>query len=83
MKIYNSYILAVAVLLMLTTVIMVAIGVDSLDTYYMFYIIGALFVTELYVYFNTKARRGLSLVGGILFGGFILAISLQVVEYFV
>jgi len=61
-KIYNSYILIIAVLLLLTTVILVAIGQNSLDIYYTIYIIEALIVTELYVYLNAKARRGLTMV---------------------
>ena len=80
MKIYNSYILIVAVLLLLTTVILVAMGQNSLDIYYTAYVIEALIVTELYVYFNAKARRGLNLVSTILFGGFLAIVSLQVIR---
>ena len=80
MKIYNSYILIVALLLLLTTVILVATGQNSLDIYYTIYIIEALIVTELYVYFNAKARRGLNLVSAILFGGFLFIASLQVIK---
>jgi hypothetical protein len=79
-KIYNNYILIIAVLLLLTTVIMVAMGQNSLDIYYTVYVIEALIVTELYVYFNAKARRGLNLVSTILFGGFLVIVSLQVIK---
>ena len=80
MKIYNSYILTLAALLLLTTVILVALGQNALDVYYSIYIVEALVVTELYVYFNTKARRGLNLVSAVLFGGFLLILSLQVIK---
>ena len=80
MKIYNSYILIIAVLLLLTTVILVATGQNSLDIYYTVYIIEALTVTELYVYLNAKARRGLTMVSTILFGGFLFVVSLQVIK---
>ncbi len=80
MKIYNNYILIVAVLLLLTTVILVAMGQNSLDIYYTVYVIEALIVTELYVYFNAKARRGLNLISTILFGGFLVIVSLQVIR---
>lgn len=83
MKIYNSYILIIAVLLLLTTVILVATGQNSLGIYYTVYIIEALIVTELYVYFNAKARRGLNLVSTILFGGFLVVVSLQVIRMLV
>jgi len=80
MKIYNNYILIIAILLLLTTVILVAMGQNALDVYYSIYIIEALIVTELYVYFNAKARRGLNLVSAILFGGFLFIVSSQVIR---
>jgi len=79
-KIYNSYILIIASLLLLTTVILVALEQNSLDVYYTIYVIEALIVTEVYVYFNAKARRGLSLVSAILFAGFLFIVSLQVIK---
>jgi len=79
-KIYNSYILIITILLLLTTVILVALGQNSLDIYYTIYITEALIVTELYVYFNAKARRGLNLVTYILFGGFLGILALRVVN---
>jgi hypothetical protein len=82
-KIYNSYILIVAVLLLLTTVILVALRQNSLDIYYTVYIIEALVVTELYVYLNAKARRGLTMVSIILFSGFLVIVSLQVIKIIV
>lgn len=80
MKIYNNYILTISILLLLTTIILVAWGQNSLDVYYSMYIIEALIVTELYVYFNAKARRGLNLVSAILFGGFLVIVSLKVIK---
>ena len=80
MKIYNRYILTVALLLLLTTIILIATGQNSLDIYYTIYVIEALIVTELYVYFNNKARRGLNLVSTVLFGGFAVALCLQVLK---
>ena len=80
MKIYNSYIVTIALLLLLTTIILIAIGQNSLDIYYSIFIIEALVVTELYVFFNTKARRGLNLVSAILFVGFLAIVSLQVIK---
>ncbi len=80
MKIYNNYILIVAILFLLTTVSLVAMGQNALDIYYSIYIIEALIVTELYVYFNAKARRGLNFVSAILFGGFLFIVSLQVIK---
>ena len=80
MKIYNRYILTIALLLLLTTIILIATGQNSLDIYYTIYVIEALIVTELYVYFNNKARRGLNLVSTVLFGGFAVALCLQILK---
>jgi len=78
MKIYNRYILVVAVLLLLTTVILIGIGQTSLDVYYSTYVLEALVVTELYAYLSSKARRGLSAVSLMLFGGFLIVVVLKV-----
>lgn len=79
MRIYNVYVLIVSALLMLTTVILVALGQSSLAVYYSSYIIEALVVTEMFAYFIPKARRGLNLVSATLFGGFMVVICLQII----
>ena len=80
MTIYNRYIITVTLLLLLSTIILIGIGQNSLDIYFTTYIIEALIITELYVYFNDKARRGLTYVSTILFGGFAIAICLQIIR---
>ena len=80
MRLYNRYILTVAFSLLLTTVILIAIGQNSLGIFYTVYVIEALIITELYVYFNDKARRGLTYVSTMLFGGFAIALCLQVLK---
>jgi len=74
MRIYNSYILVVASLMLVTTVILAAYGTASLDVYYTLYVVEALIVTELYVYFNSRARRGLTVVSTVLFAGFLIVV---------
>ncbi|HEY41210.1 MAG TPA: hypothetical protein G4O18_05055 [Dehalococcoidia bacterium] len=80
MKIYNSYLLFVAGLLLLTTVILAACNVDSLDVYYTLYVVEALIVTELYVYFSSRARRSLTVVGTLLFAGFLVIVASAVLK---
>ena len=80
MKTYNHYIIIVASLLLLTTVILAGSGQDSLDIYYTAYVIETLVVTELYGYLNAKARRGLSQISIVLFGGFLVIVSLRVIK---
>ena len=80
MKIYNRYIISVAITLLMTTVLLVAAGQTSLDTYYSIYVIEALIITEMYVYFNKKSRRALHVVSTVLFGGFIIVLCFQVIK---
>jgi len=81
MKVYNSYILIIAILFLLTTVILVSMGENRLNVYYIAYVIEFLIVTMLYdVYFSAKARRGLNFVSAILIGGFFLIVSLEVIK---
>jgi len=80
LKIYNRYLLTVSFSLLLTTVILVAIGLSTLEAFYSIYILEALVITELYVYFNSKARRGLTFASIVLFAGFLLAVCFQAVK---
>ncbi len=80
MKIYNGYILITALVLLLTTIILIATEQTSLNVYYTAYILEALIITELFVSFNAKARRGLTLISVVLFGGFLFVASLEVIK---
>ncbi len=80
MRLYNRYIITIATLLIVTTAILVAFGVNSLAIYYVIYIIEAFIVTELYRQFGPRARRGLNIVSIILLGGFLPVIVLQFVK---
>lgn len=74
------YILTVAILLMLTAVILNALGSRAISIYYTVFILEALIATELFVYFNSRARRGLNLVSMVLFGGFSVVVLLQIIR---
>ena len=80
MRIYNTYILTISLSLLLTTVILIALGLAAIDVYYTIYIVEALVITELHVCFNSKARRGLTLASIILFTGFLFALVIQVIK---
>jgi hypothetical protein len=79
-KIYNRYVITVSLFLLLTTIILIATGQNSIDLYFTVYVIEALAITELYVHINNKARRGLTYVSTILFGGFAIALCLQILK---
>jgi hypothetical protein len=78
LKIYNQYFINVAIVLLATTVILIAAGQTSLDIYYSLYVIEALIITELFVYFSRKTRRALNIIGIMLFGGFGIVLCIQV-----
>jgi len=80
MKIFNRYILTVASILLLSTVLLIAAGQNSLERYFSVYVIEALVITELYVYLNQKARRGLNYVSVLLFGGFAFILCFQILK---
>ena len=80
MRIYDRYILFLALLFLSTTVFLSAFTEAGLDLYFSIYVIEALVLTELYVYLNPKARRGLNLVSYILFAGFLAIVAQKVVE---
>ncbi|HJX13601.1 MAG TPA: hypothetical protein VJ377_08775 [Dehalococcoidales bacterium] len=80
MRLYNRYILTVSVCLLLTAVTLIALGGNSLDVYYIVFIVEALIITELYAYFSGRARRGLNYAGAILFAGFIVVLGLQIIN---
>lgn len=67
-------------MLLTTTVILIAAGQTSLDIFYSLYVVEALIVTELFVYFNKKSRRVLNIVGVLLFGAFGIVLCLQVLK---
>ena len=80
MKVYNRYILWLAGLFALTTVILAAYGQRQLDVYFSLYLIESLALTLLYVHLNPRARRGLNLVGYVLFAGFMGIVIMKVME---
>ena len=80
MTIYNRYFITVASVLLSTTVILIAAGQTSLDMFYSLYVVEALIITELFVYFNKKSRRVLNIVSVMLFGGFGIVLCLQVMK---
>ena len=82
MRIYNRYIMTVVTLLLVTTVIMVACKVTSLENYYSVYVLETLVATEVYGYcgFSIRARRGLHTVSVVLFLGFIGVLVIRVVK---
>jgi hypothetical protein len=80
MRVYNSFIVALALAFTAITVVMAAYKADKLDTYYSAYTIALLVLVSLYMYFNPKARRALGAVSLLAFAGFGVIVLFKVVE---
>ena len=79
-RIYNRYILSLALLFTLTTVILSFSAQSQLDLYFSVYLIECLVVTSLFVYLNPKAMKRLNAIWYVLFGGFMVIVAMKVVE---
>ncbi len=80
MRIYNNYVLSLAIAACSINLILAFWGQEDLEVYFTVNIISYLIITLLYVYLNPKARRALNAIGFVLFGGFMVIVTLKVVE---
>ena len=80
MRVYNSFIAALALSFALITVIMAVYRVETLDAYFALYTIALLVLTSLYMFFSPRARRALNQIGIGAFGGFMVVVAIKVVE---
>ena len=80
MRLYNRYIITIAILFILSTAILVASGINTLGIYYVIYIVEAFIVTELYRRFIPRARHGLNVVSIILLCGFVPVVILNFIK---
>lgn len=78
MRVYNRYIISLALLLMTTTVALAFAGQDQLDLYFAAYLIECLIVTLLFAHLNRSGRRALGIIGVFLFIGFICIVISRV-----
>ncbi len=79
MSIYNQYFAVMASVLLLTTAVLTAVGASTLSLYYVIYVIEALVITELFAHFKSEVRRGLGAVGFLLFVGFMVVVTSQII----
>ena len=80
MRIYNRYILTLALLFTIINVIMISLGQKSLDVYFAVLAIASLVVSLLYVHFSPGARRALNAVAVAFFAGFLVVVALKVIN---
>lgn len=80
MRIYNRYVLSLALASCVINTLLALFGQNDLGVYLTINIIAYLVITVLYVYFNPRARRALSSIGVVLFGSMLVIVALTVIE---
>jgi len=80
MRIYNKYILTLAISSGLINSILAFLDNFALETYFIINITAYLAITLVYVYLNPRARRALSTIGIVLFGGFVVTVVLKAMD---
>ncbi len=80
MRIYNKYIVSLALAAGLVNTLLAFLGQDDLGVYFTINTIVYLVITLLYVYFNPRARRALNTISVVLFAGFMVVVVLNVME---
>ena len=80
MRIFNKYIISLALTSCLINIILAFSGQNNLEIYFIINILAYLIITLLYVYLNPRARKALNTIGIVLFAGFMVIVSLKVIE---
>lgn len=77
---YNRYVMSLAVVTCLTSIVLAFLGQEDLTVYFIANVVAYLLTTLLYVYLNPRARKALNTVGVVFFAGFLVIVTLKVVE---
>lgn len=81
MRIYNKYIISLAIASGLINSALAFLGQTDLGLYFTVNIITYLVITLLYVYLNPRARGALNTVSVVFFAGFMVVVALKVMEF--
>lgn len=80
MRLFNRYLVILALISALINILLAILGQDDLSVYFILNIIAYLIITLLHVYFSPKARRALNGVTVVLFSGFLTIVAIKVFE---
>jgi TRAP-type C4-dicarboxylate transport system permease small subunit len=78
LRIYDRYILYLAIATGVLNVALAFAGQEDLGVYFAINVIAYLVITLLYVYLNPRARRALDTIGYMLFSGFLVIVAIKV-----
>jgi len=80
LRIYNKYIVSLALASGLINTLLAFLGQNDLGNYFVINVIAYLVITLLYAYLNPRARKALNSLGVVLFAGFMVITVLKVME---
>jgi len=80
LRIYNKYIIYLALTSCLINALLAFFGQDNIEIYFAINILVYLIITLLYVYLNPRAKKALNSIGIVLFAGFMVIVSIKVIE---
>jgi hypothetical protein len=80
LRAFNLYLLFIVLASCLTNIILAVTGQDDLTVYFTLNVFIFLAITLLHVYLNPRARRSLSAIAAVLFGGFMVMVLLKVID---
>jgi uncharacterized membrane protein YgdD (TMEM256/DUF423 family) len=78
LRIYNKYIVSLALAAGLVNSLLAFFGQNDLKIYFIVNVIAYLIISLLYAYLNPRARRALNTIGIVLFAGFMVIIAFEV-----
>jgi len=80
MRVFNRYLVILAVAAAVINVFLAAAKQNDLSVYFTVNIIAYMIITLLHIYLNPKARRILSGVTIVLFSGFLVIVVVKIME---
>jgi len=80
LRIYNKYVISLALAAGLINTLLAFTGQNNLEIYFTTNICAYLVITLLYVYLNPTARKALNSISAILFAGFTVIVVIKVME---
>jgi uncharacterized membrane protein YgdD (TMEM256/DUF423 family) len=80
LRTYNNYIVSLILASGAVNILLASLDQKDLGTYFIINALAYLVITLLYAYLNPRARKALNTIGAVLFAGFLLIVSLKVIE---
>ena len=80
MRAFNKLIVALVIAFSLINVLLAFFGQNDISLYFIANAIAYLIITLIFVYLNPRARAALNVVSAVIFAGFLVIVTLKVIE---